>query len=199
FEHEEPAQYLNRANQIVLERAVLVSAIDEVYQELKLCERLGQARAAAISPTLPLPPPRWAWPGMREPAHMMATEQWAAGPRPEPWKQAMAEISQVVSRYGPLPDPWKEQFMSEIANVLARYSYAMLNPQPLPPRATAETQLASNPNPSPWRQWIPPGVREPAHPMAMPWWSSDPAQMAAMPPQMLSEIAGVLRRYGYQM
>ncbi len=254
FEHEEPAQYLNKANQIFLEKAVLISAIDEVYPELKLGERLGRARAA-MSPTLPLPPPRWAWPGVREPAHMMAAAQWAAGPHPEPWRQALTEISQVVSKYGPQPEPWKEQFMSEIANVLAIYSYAMLNPQPLPPRAMAWSgvkepahimtgrmqsagpvpdpwllsEIASvlskyGPGPQPWmlseiagvlgkysyptvtqqpisRQamdWS--GVKEPAHPMVMPpWLSSDPAHMAAMPQQMLSEIAGVLRRYGYQI
>ena len=56
----------------------------------------------------------------------------------------------------------------------------------------------------PWRQMNFPGVKEPAHPMMThPWWSSDPAQMAAvqlqMPQQMLSEMAAVLRRYGFQI
>jgi hypothetical protein len=49
-----------------------------------------------------------------------------------------------------------------------------------------------------------PGVKEPVHQMMTnPWWSSDPAQMAAMQPempqQMLSEMAAVLRRYGFQI
>lgn len=186
FEHQEPAQYLNKINQIIQERSILVSAIDEVYPELKLGERLSLAQYA-MSPTLPLPPPRAAWPGVREPAHVMALQPgWSRGPSPEPWRLAMAEIAQVLERYGPRPEPWKYQLLSEIASVLGRYSYGMLNPQPLPPGMVT---------------W--PGVREPAHPMGThPWWSSDPAQMAALQPeisgQILSEIASVLRRYGIQ-
>jgi hypothetical protein len=263
FEHTEPVQYLNMVNQIIQEKTILVSAIDEVYPELKLGERLNKAQYA-MSPTLPLPPPRASWPGVREPAHMMALQPgWSYGPSPEPWRQVMAEIAQVLERYGPRPEPWKYQFLSEIASVLGKYSYGMLNPQPLPPGAAtwpgvrepahmmAAAHLASNPNPSPWSQamgdiaqvvgrygpqpdpWkdqivseiasvlgrysygmlnpqpLPPryaawpGVKEPAHPMSThPWWSSDPAQMAALQPEMsgqiLSEIASVLRRYGIQ-
>lgn len=91
----------------------------------------------------------------------------------------------------------------------------MLNPQPLPPVAAAwpgvrepahmmVPQRANNPNPSPWLRMPFPGVKEPVHQMMTnPWWSSDPAQMAAMQPQMpqqmLSEMAAVLRRYGFQI
>ncbi len=214
FEHTEPVQYLNRVSQIIQEKSLLVSAIDEVYPELKLAERLNKAQYA-MSPTLPLPPPRAVWPGVREPAHMMTASQWASSPRPEPWMQIMAEIAQVIERYGPTPEPWKDQLLSEIANVMARFSYAMLNPQPLPPGAAAwpgvrepahmmVPQRAHNPNPSPWLRMPFPGVKEPVHQMMTnPWWSSDPAQMAAMQPempqQMLSEMAAVLRRYGFQI
>jgi hypothetical protein len=214
FEHTEPVQYLNRVSQIIQEKSLLVSAIDEVYPELKLAERLNKAQYA-MSPTLPLPPPRAVWPGVREPAHMMTASQWASSPRPEPWMQIMAEIAQVLERYGPSPEPWKDQLLSEIANVMARFSYAMLNPQPLPPGAAAwpgvrepahmmVPQRAHNPNPSPWLRMPFPGVKEPVHQMMTnPWWSSDPAQMAAMQPempqQMLSEMAAVLRRYGFQI
>jgi hypothetical protein len=261
FEHTEPVQYLNSVNQIIQERSILVSAIDEVYPELKLGERLNKAQYA-MSPTLPRPPPRAVWPGVREPAHMMAATQWASGPQPQPWRQAMSEIAQVLERYGPRPEPWKDQFLSEIANVMARFSYGMLNPQPLPPVVAAwpgvrepahmmtASQWASEPLPNPWRQamseiaqvlgrhgpspepWkdqllseiasvmgkysfvmgpgVPwrqmnfPDVKEPAHPMMThPWWSSDPAQMAAvqpqMPQQMLSEMAEVMRKYGFQI
>ena len=259
FEHTEPVQYLNRVSQIIQEKSLLVSAIDEVYPELKLAERLNKAQYA-MSPTLPLPPPR-AWPGVREPAHMMTASQWASEPLPNPWRQAMSEIAQVMDRYKPSPDPWKDQLLSEIASLMGKYSYGMLNPQPLPPRAAAwpgvrepahmmVPQWASSPQPQPWSQimaeiaqvlgrhgptpepWkdqllseiasvmgnynsvmgpgVPwrqmnfPGVKEPAHPMMThPWWSSDPAQMAAvqpqMPQQMLSEMAAVLRRYGFQI
>jgi len=131
-----------------------VSAIDEVYPELKLAERLNKAQYA-MSPTLPLPPPR-AWPGVREPAHMMTASQWASEPLPNPWRQAMSEIAQVMDRYKPSPDPWKDQLLSEIASLMGKYSYGMLNPQPLPPGAAA---------------W--PGVREPAH-MMVPQWASSP-------------------------
>jgi len=214
FEHTEPVQYLNRVSQIIQEKSLLVSAIDEVYPELKLAERLNKAQYA-MSPTLPLPPPRAVWPGVREPAHMMAAAPWANEPLPNPWRQALAEIAQVLERYGPRPEPWKDQFLSEIANVMARFSYAMLNPQPLPPVAAAwpgvrepahmmVPQQAHNPNPSPWLHMPFPGVKEPVHQMMTnPWWSSDPAQMAAMQPQMpqqmLSEMAAVLRRYGFQI
>lgn len=174
FEHQEPVQYLNKMNQIFQEKSILVSAIDEVYPELKLGERLNKAQYAQ-SPTLPLPPPRAAWPGVREPAHMMALQPGSIyGPRPEPWREAMAEIAQVISRYGPVPDPWREQLFSEIAGLLGKYSYAMLNPQPLPPQYAA---------------WS--GVKEPAHMMA--------AMQPGMPQQMLSEMAAVLRRYGFQI
>jgi hypothetical protein len=291
FEHTEPVQYLNRVSQIIQEKSLLVSAIDEVYPELKLAERLNKAQYA-MSPTLPLPPPRAAaWPGVREPAHMMTASQWASGPQPEPWRQIMAEIAQVIERSGPSPEPWKAQIMSEIASVISKYGYAMLNPQPLPPRMAAwpgvrepahlmaPSQWASNPEPSPWRQAFFPGVREPAHLMAPsqwaygprpepwrqamaeiaqvlgrhgptpepwkdqllseiasvmgnyssvmgdpvpwrqsafpgvkepahpmmthPWWSSDPAQMAAVQPQisqqMLSDMAAVMRKYGFRI
>ena len=197
FEHTEPVQYLNRVSQIIQERSILVSAIDEVYPELKLGERLNKAQYA-MSPTLPLPPPRAVWPGVREPAHMMTPSQWASGPTPHPWGQIMAEIAQVIERYGPTPDPWKAQLMSEIASVLGKYSYGMLNPQPLPPRAAAWPGVRepahmmapsqwAGPNPQPWWQAYFPGVREPAHPMA------------GMQPGMLSEMAAVLRRYGIQI
>ena len=184
FEHTEPVQYLNRVNQIIQERSILVSAIDEVYPELKLGERLNKAQYA-MSPTLPLPPPRAVWPGVREPAHMMAATQWASGPQPQPWRQAMSEIAQVLGRHGPSPEPWKDQLLSEIASVMGKYSFVM--------------------GPGvPWRQMNFPGVKEPAHPMMThPWWSSDPAQMAAvqpqMPQQMLSEMAEVMRKYGFQI
>jgi hypothetical protein len=196
FEHTEPVQYLNRVSQIIQEKSLLVSAIDEVYPELKLAERLNKAQYA-MSPTLPLPPPRAVWPGVREPAHMMP--DWARDPSPQPWKLFLAEIAQVIERSGPLPDPWKAQIMSEIASVLGKYSYAMLNPQPLPPRMAAwpgvrepahmmvPSQWASNPDPNPWKQAFFPGVREPAH------------SMAGMQPGMLSEMAAVLRRYGFQI
>jgi hypothetical protein len=260
FEHTEPVQYLKRMDQIIQEKSILVSAIDEVYPELKLGERLNEAQYA-MSPTLPLPPPRATWPGVREPAHMMAAQS-ACGPWPNPWRQAVADIAQVLGRYGPVPDPWKDEILFEIASVLGKYIYGMLNPQPLPPGMMAwpgvrepahmmAAQSASSPQPSPWRQAVAdiaqvlgrygsqpdpwrdqlvneiasilgkysygmlnpqplpprmmawPGVREPAHPMAVrPWWSSDPAQVAALQPEMyepiLSEIASVLRRYGIQ-
>lgn len=200
FEHQEPAHYLDRMNQIILEKSVLVSAIDEVYPELKLGERLNQAQYA-MSPTLPLPPPRAVWPGVREPAHMM-THHWASDPSPQPWKLFMAEIAQVLERYGPQPEPWKHQLLSEIANIMARFSYAMLNPQPLPPRMAAwpgvrepahmiAPQWANEPQPNPWGQMNFPGVREPAHPMA--------GMQQGMPPQMLSEMAALMRRYGFQI
>jgi ribosomal protein S10 len=163
----------------------------------------------------PLPPSAAAWPGVREPAHMMAATQWANEPLPNPWRQIMAKIAQVLGRHGPTPEPWKDQLLSEIASVMDRFSYAMLNPQPLPPVAAAwpgvrepahmmVPQRANNPNPSPWLRMPFPGVKEPVHQMMTnPWWSSDPAQMAAMQPQMpqqmLSEMAAVLRRYGFQI
>jgi hypothetical protein len=184
FEHTEPVQYLNKVNQIIQEKTILVSAIDEVYPELKLGERLNKAQYA-MSPTHSLPSSRAAWPGVREPAHMMALQPGLSyGPHPEPWREAMEEIAQVLERYGPRPEPWKYQLLSEIASVMGKYSYGM--------------------GPGvPWRQMNFLGVREPAHPMSThPWWSSDPAQMAALQPEMsgqiLSEIASVLRRYGIQ-
>ncbi len=173
YEHTEPSQYLSRVHQMIIEKTVLVSAIDEVYPELKLGERLNQAQYA-MTPTLPLPPPRAAWPGVREPAHMMAADPWLQGPTPYPWRPIMDEIARLLERYGPQPLPWRYHLLSEIADVLARYSYGMLNPQPLPPRVAAF-----------------PGVREPAHPMA--------AMQPDMSRQLLAELALILQRYGLQI
>lgn len=173
YEHTEPVHYHSRIHQIIMEKTLLVSAIDEVYPELKLGERLNQAQYA-MSPTLPLPPPRAIWPGIREPAHLIAATSWANDPIPYPSKQIMAEIARLLERYMPHPDPWKYQLLSEIASILGRYSYGMLNPQPLPPEMAAY-----------------PGVREPAHPMA--------AMQPDMSQQVLSELALLLRRYGFQI
>jgi hypothetical protein len=113
----------------------------------------------------------------------------------------MAEIAQVLERYEPEPSPWKYHLLSEIASVLARFSYAMLNPQPLPPRMAAWPGVRepahmmapqwAEPLPNPWRQAFFPGVREPAHQMA--------GMQPEMPQQMLSEMAAVMRRYGFQI
>lgn len=173
YEHTEPVHYHSRIHQIIMEKTLLVSAIDEVYPELKLGERLNQAQYA-MSPTLPLPPPRAIWIGIREPANLMAATSWANDPIPYPSKQIMAEIARLLERYMPHPDPWKYQLLSEIASILGRYSYGMLNPQPLPPEMAAY-----------------PGVREPAHPMA--------AMQPDMSQQVLSELALLLRRYGFQI
>lgn len=198
FEHQEPVHWAERANMIFQEKAILISAIDEVYPELKLGERLSKARSMSQMQSLP-PYREMAWSGVREPAHMMmARPEWVfgpgpqpwqvMGPSPDPWRQSIIEIMQTISKYGPLPDPWKNQLASEIADVLGRYSCGMLNLQPLPQHTMA---------------WS--GVREPAH-MATarpPWWGGDPAQrpiiQQEMHSQMLSEIASVLRRYGYQI
>jgi hypothetical protein len=197
FEHQEPVQWLDKANLIAQEKSVLLSAIDEVYPELKLGERMNKARYATSTNQLA------AWPGIREPAHMMAMQPWAMGPFPQPWRQAMAEIAQVISRFGPLPDPWREQMLSEIANALARFGYEMLNPQPLPPKSMMA-----------WH-----GVKEPAHMMAMQQWAAGPTpelwrqtiteiaqvigRLGPQPDpwkeQMISEIANVLGRLGYGM
>ncbi len=178
YEHTEPVQYLARVNQIILEKTVLVSAIDMVYPELKLGERLEKAQYA-MSPTLPLPPPRAVWPGVREPAHMMGAASWATGPTPHPWKHAMMEIAQILEKYQPVPVPWKGEFLHEVASVLHGYSHGMLNPQPLPPAAAA---------------W--PGVREPAHMMGAASWARGPNPQPWW--QIMAEIAQMLERYGPQ-
>jgi hypothetical protein len=90
-EHQEPAQFMNWANQIATEKSVLISAIDEVYPDLKLGERLDKAQYTTSS--MSHLQPHHIWPGVREPAHMMAAMQRSTSPQPDPWRQAMMEIS----------------------------------------------------------------------------------------------------------
>ncbi|MGA1840977.1 MAG: hypothetical protein ACMUIU_10160 [bacterium] len=146
YEHEEPAQYLDPGTLITNEKSILVSAIDEVYPELRLAEKLSKYQYA-MSPTLPLPPP----------GSMVASQTGAAlgGPATEqpnyPSMQALAEVANIISRYNssmsdPTPEPVKKtlagQAMAEIANSLSRYGFQ------------ARSVL--------------PGVREPAHSPVVP-------------------------------
>jgi hypothetical protein len=56
----EPAQWFDPGLMVSVEEAVLIHALDEVYPQLKLVERIGQIRAAALTKV---------GPGVHEPAH----------------------------------------------------------------------------------------------------------------------------------
>jgi hypothetical protein len=80
-EVQEPAHWFDPGSLISLEERVLIDALDEVYPELRLVERLDISRRGMerFGPGVP----------------------WRAGPHPEPWKvQLVRELTEVLRRYG---------------------------------------------------------------------------------------------------
>ncbi|MBE0525037.1 MAG: hypothetical protein IBX40_12015 [Methanosarcinales archaeon] len=83
----EPAHWFDPGILIAMEDAVLIEAIDEVYPELKLVDRVASTREAL----------RKVGPGVREPAHFRPIE---GGLEPEKAKNVLSELASVLRKYG---------------------------------------------------------------------------------------------------
>lgn len=87
-EVREPAHWFDPGIAIAVEEAVLIEALDEVYPELRLVERIAASRAALR---------RQLRPEVKEPAHFRQLEQ---GLQSEKAQEMLAELVAVLRRYG---------------------------------------------------------------------------------------------------
>ena len=104
----EPAHWFDPGALITQEEQVVIMALDEVYPELRLVERISAFRRfseVALNPQ-PLPPKAWGE---------------VFGPLPDPWSGLRETLTQ-----GPFPLPWKAKMLEEIAEVIRRYQKAGL-------------------------------------------------------------------------
>ena len=128
----EPAHWFNPAALITQEEQVLIVALDEVYPELKLVERISGSHLGdevMLNPQ-PLPPQALA----EALAKLLgpSPDPWKQGPLPDPWKEVGAALAQVIAS-GPRPEPWRTRMLEELAEVIRRY-----NPQPQPWKTSEE-------------------------------------------------------------
>ncbi len=126
----EPAHWFDSRIQITQEEQVLIVALDEVYPELRLVERISASRHGRdvfLNPQ-PLPPivERLAagpipspW---RELIKLLVSELEKENPDPVPWRvNKLEELLEVVRRSDPQPSPWKARMLEELIEVIRRY------------------------------------------------------------------------------
>jgi hypothetical protein len=107
-EVQEPAHWFVPSVAIAAEEKILISAIDEVYPELQLAERISATRQAL----------RGVRPEVMEPAHFRAGQA----------ELAMREIANIFKRVGPgIPEPAhhlaaERDLLAQIEAVVRRYS-----------------------------------------------------------------------------
>lgn len=80
----EPAHWFDPGQIIAGEEKVLISALDEVYPELRLGDRVAATRAEIVGP------------GVREPAHFRRPGQLESSKAAE----VLAEMASVLRRFG---------------------------------------------------------------------------------------------------
>jgi hypothetical protein len=126
----EPAHWFDSRIQITQEEQVLIVALDEVYPELRLVERISGSRHGRdvfLNPQ-PLPPidERLAagpipspW---RELIKLLVAELEKENPDPVPWRvNTLEELLDAVRRNDPQPSPWKARMLEELIEVIRRY------------------------------------------------------------------------------
>jgi hypothetical protein len=131
----EPAHWFDSRIQITQEEQVLIVALDEVYPELRLVERISASRRGHdvfLNPQ-PLPPGALAqrleglaagpipspW---RELIKLLVAELEKENPDPVPWRVNMLEeLLDAVRRSDPQPSPWKARMLEELIEVIRRY------------------------------------------------------------------------------
>lgn len=107
-EVQEPAHWFLPSATIVAEEKVLISAIDEVYPELRLAERIANTRQVL----------RGVRPEVMEPAHVRTTQMA---------ELALREIGNIFKRVGPgIPEPAhylraERDILAEIEAVVRKY------------------------------------------------------------------------------
>lgn len=116
----EPAHWFNPGALITQEEQVLIVALDEVYPELRLVERISSSRLGEevmLNPQ-PLPPRALA----EELVKILGPvpDPWREGPQPDPWRELSVALAKVIAT-GPHPDPWRTRMLEELAEVVRRY------------------------------------------------------------------------------
>jgi hypothetical protein len=112
----EPAHWFDSRIQITQEEQVLIVALDEVYPELRLAERISASRhgvSVALNPQ-PLPPGR---------VLSQELEGFAEWPQPQPWRVFVKFLIAEIEREGPQPDPWKLKMLEVLIEVISRGQY----------------------------------------------------------------------------
>ena len=112
---------------------MLIVALDEVYPELRLVERISASRHGRdvfLNPQ-PLPPGVWLTEGLaagpipspwRELIKLLVSELEKENPDPVPWRvNKLEELLEVVRRSDPQPSPWKARMLEELIEVIRRY------------------------------------------------------------------------------
>ena len=106
----EPAHWFDPGALVTEAEQVLIVALDEVYPELRLVERISASRLeqVALNPQ-PLPP--------------KALERLASifGPVPDPWTELKVALTKLIEVEGPSPQPWREKMLAEIVEVIRKY------------------------------------------------------------------------------
>jgi hypothetical protein len=128
----EPAHWFNPGDLITQEEEVLIVALDEVYPELRLVERISASRhgeEVMLNPQ-PLPPS----PLVEALVKILgpSPDPWREGPLPDPWRELSVALAKVIAS-GPQPDPWRGRMLEELAEVIRRYS-----PRPEPWKTSRE-------------------------------------------------------------
>ena len=117
----EPAHWFDSRIRITQEEQVLIVALDEVYPELRLVERISASRHGHDVFLNPQPlPPR---------SLVQKLEELVAGPVPSPWKALVKLLVSELERENPDPVPWRVDMFEQLMEAVRR----------------------SNPNPVPWR------------------------------------------------
>ena len=116
----EPAHWFNPGALITQEEQVLIVALDEVYPELRLVERISASRLGEevmLNPQ-PLPPRALA----EELVKILGPQPdpWRQGPLPDPWRELSTALAKVIAA-NPQPQPWRARMLEELAEVIRRY------------------------------------------------------------------------------
>lgn len=109
----EPAHWFDPGAFISQEEQVVIVALDEVYPELRLVERISAFRRfseVALNPQ-PLPPKALA-----------ESLGQIFEPNPDPWRELREVLIRLISE--PNPDPGRMKMLEELAEVIRRYRSA---------------------------------------------------------------------------
>lgn len=124
YEPNEPVQ-INLKGMLDMERSVLISAIDEVYPELKLGKRLTKAQYA-MSPVVPIPPPkqRQILHDVQEPVQEVGMADYAKF-QPPKYQYQQELIPGVIepAHLKVIPPEELHEILAKLASVLKTYGY----------------------------------------------------------------------------
>jgi hypothetical protein len=116
----EPAHWFLPGALITQEEQVLIVALDEVYPELRLVERISASRLGEEVMLNPQPLPPRALAEALVKILSPVPDPWREGPSPEPWRELSAALAKVMAA-NPQPQPWRARMLEEVAEVISRY------------------------------------------------------------------------------